>query len=46
MYYYRKESSAELDFLIDYKDESVPEGMRAKTAKAKILSTALKHPDK
>ena len=46
LYYYRKESGMELDFLINYKKECVPVEVKAKTAKAKSLSTALKHPDK
>ena len=45
LYYYRKESGMELDFLISYKGECVPVEVKAKTAKAKSLSTALKHPD-
>ena len=36
----------ELDFLIYYKGECVPVEVKAKTAKAKSMSTALKHPDK
>jgi hypothetical protein len=46
LYYYRKESGMELDFLINYKRECVPVEVKAKTAKAKSISTALKHPDK
>ena len=46
LYYYRKESGMELDFLISYKGECVPVEVKAKTSKAKSLSTALKHPDK
>ena len=46
LYYYRKESGMELDFLINYKRECVPVEVKAKTAKAKSLSTALKHPEK
>ena len=46
LYYYRKESGMELDFLISYKGECVPVEVKAKTAKAKSLSTALRHPDK
>ena len=46
LYYYRKESGMELDFLVNYKGECVPVEVKAKTAKAKSLSTALKHPDK
>ena len=46
LYYYRKESGMELDFLIGYNGECVPVEVKAKTAKAKSLSTALKHPDK
>ena len=46
LYYYRKESGMELDFLIGYKGECVPVEVKAKTSKAKSLSTALKHPDK
>ncbi len=42
MYDYRKESSIELDFLINYKGECVPEEVKAKTPKAKSMSTALK----
>ena len=45
LYYYRKESGMELDFLVSYKGECVPVEVKAKTAKAKSLSTALKHPD-
>lgn len=45
LYYYRKESGMELDFLINYKRECVPVEVKARTAKAKSLSTALKHPD-
>jgi len=46
LYYYRKESGMELDFLVRYKRECVPLEVKAKTAKAKSLSTALKHPEK
>lgn len=46
LYYYRKESGMELDFLINYKRACVPVEAKAKTAKAKSISTALKHPDK
>ncbi|MBR3303528.1 MAG: ATP-binding protein [Bacteroidales bacterium] len=46
LYYYRKESGMELDFLISYKRECVPIEVKAKTAKAKSLTTALKHPEK
>lgn len=46
LYYYRKESGMELDFLVSYKGECVPVEVKAKTAKAKSLSTALKHPEK
>ena len=46
LYYYRKDSGMELDFLINYKGECVPIEVKAKTSKAKSLSTALKHPDK
>ena len=46
LYYYRKESGMELDFLVNYKGECVPVEVKAKTTKAKSLSTALKHPDK
>lgn len=46
LYYYRKESGMEQDFLIEYKGECVPVEVKAKTAKAKSMSTALKHPDK
>ena len=46
LYYYRKESGMELDFLVSYKGECVPVEVKAKTAKAKSLSTVLKHPDK
>ena len=46
LYYYRKESGMELDFLISHKGECVPVEVKAKTAKAKSLSTALKHPEK
>ena len=46
LYYYRKESGMELDFLVNYKGECLPVEVKARTAKAKSLSTALKHPDK
>lgn len=46
LYYYRKGSGMELDFLISYKGECVPVEVKARSAKAKSLSTALKHPDK
>lgn len=45
LYYYRKESGMELDFLISYKGECVPVEVKARTTKAKSLSTALKHPE-
>ena len=45
LYYYRKGSGMELDFLISYKGECVPVEVKARSAKAKSLSTALKHPD-
>ena len=45
LYYYRKESGMELDFLIDYKNECIPVEVKSKYARAKSLSTALKHPD-
>lgn len=46
LYYYQKDSGLELDFLIRQKGECVPCEVKAKTSKAKSLSTVLKHPEK
>ena len=43
LYYHLKDSGLELDFLIRQKRECVPVEVKAKTAKAKSLATAIKN---
>lgn len=43
LYYHHKDSGLELDFLIRQKGECVPVEVKAKTAKAKSLATAIKN---
>ena len=45
LYYYHKEFGLELDFLVRYQGECVPLEVKARSGKAKSLSTVLKHPD-
>lgn len=45
LYYYRKDSGLELDFVVRYKGECVPVEIKATTNQAKSVSTVLKHPD-
>lgn len=46
LYYFRKDSGLEIDFLIRYKGECVPVECKALTGNAKSLQTVLKHPEK
>ena len=46
LYYYHKDSSVELDFLIRYKSQCTPVECKATTGNAKSLRTVLKHPEK
>ena len=46
LYYYHKDSSVELDFLIRYKGQCTPVECKATTGNAKSLRTVLKHPEK
>ena len=46
LYYFRKESGLELDFLIRYKGECVPIECKARTGNTKSLQTVLNHPEK
>lgn len=46
LYYYHKDSSVELDFLIRYKGQCTPLECKATTGNAKSMRTVLKHPDK
>ena len=46
LYYYHKDSSVELDFLIRYKGLCTPVECKATTGNAKSLRTVLKHPEK
>ena len=46
LYYFRKESGLELDFVIRYKGECVPAEVKANAGNAKSAKTVLKHPEK
>ena len=46
LYYFRKESGLEIDFLMRYKDECTLVECKATTGNAKSLKTVLKHPEK
>ncbi len=46
LYYFRKDSGLELDFVIRYKGECVPIEVKAKDGNAKSMKTVLKHPEK
>ena len=46
LYYFQKDSGLELDFLVRMKGECVPLEVKAKTAQAKSVKTALSHPEK
>ena len=46
LYYFRKDSGLELDFLIRYRSECVPVECKATSGRAQALSTVLKHPEK
>ncbi|MBR1513915.1 MAG: ATP-binding protein [Bacteroidales bacterium] len=45
LYYFRKDTGLELDFLVRYRGECVPLEVKAKSGKAKSLTTVLDHPD-
>ncbi len=45
LYYYQKEGGLELDFLVRYHGECIPLEVKARSGKAKSLSTVLKHPE-
>lgn len=46
LYYYHKQDSFELDFVIRYKDECTIIECKARTGNAKSMQTILKHPEK
>jgi predicted AAA+ superfamily ATPase len=46
LYYFRKDSGLELDFVIRYKNECVPVEVKAATGNTKSLKTVLNHPEK
>lgn len=46
LYYFRKDSGLELDFVIRYKGECVPVEVKANDGNAKSVKTVLKHPEK
>ncbi len=46
LYYFRKDSGLELDFVIRYKGRCVPVEVKAVDGNAKSLKTLLKHPEK
>lgn len=43
LYYFHKDTGLELDFLVSYKGQCVPLEVKAKSGKAKSLSTVLSH---
>lgn len=46
LYYFRKDSGLELDFVIRYKGECVPVEVKANDGNAKSVKTVLRHPEK
>lgn len=46
LYYYRKESGLEVDFILRYRGESVPVEVKATTGNTKSTKTILNHPEK
>ena len=46
LYYFRKDSGLEIDFLMRYKGECVPVECKARTGNAKSMRTVLTHPEK
>lgn len=46
LYYFRKDSGLELDFVIRYKGRCVPVEVKASDGNAKSVKTVLKHPEK
>ena len=46
LYYFRKDSGLELDFVIRYKGQCTPDEVKANDGNAKSVKTVLKHPEK
>ncbi len=46
LYYYRKDSGLEVDFVIRYRGECTPVEVKAATGNAKSIKTILRHPEK
>jgi len=46
LYYFRKDSGLEIDYVIRYKGECVPLEIKARTGNAKSLKTVMNHPEK
>lgn len=46
LYYFRKDSGLELDFIIRYRGKCTPVEIKAVTGNAKSLKMVLKHPEK
>ena len=46
LYYFRKDSGLELDFVIRYKGQCTPVEVKANDSNAKSVKTVLKHPEK
>lgn len=46
LYYFRKDSGLELDFVIRYRGRCIPVEVKASDGNAKSLKTVLKHPEK
>ena len=46
LYYFRKDSGLELDFLIRYRGKCTPIEVKATDGNAKSLKTVMKHPEK
>ena len=46
LYYFRKDSGLEVDFVIRYKGECTPGEVKASTGNTKSTKTILKHPEK
>ena len=46
LYYFKKDSGLELDFVIRYRGKCVPVEVKARDGNAKSVKTVLKHPEK
>ena len=46
LYYFRKDSGLEIDFVIRYKGECTPIEVKARTGNTKSAKTILRHPEK